>query len=53
MPTLSIRLYLKISLVFFPGIVNGNGDPYSQGIELDAYPTLRLFVIGKFKILIL
>ncbi|MGO4905093.1 SusC/RagA family TonB-linked outer membrane protein [Flavobacterium sp. W20_MBD1_R3] len=27
--------------------LNGNGDPYgSQGIELDAYPTLRSFVIG-------
>jgi TonB-linked SusC/RagA family outer membrane protein len=27
--------------------LNGNGDPYgTQGIELDAYPTLRSFVIG-------
>jgi hypothetical protein len=27
--------------------LNGNGDPYgSQGIELDAYPTLRSFVVG-------
>jgi TonB-linked SusC/RagA family outer membrane protein len=27
--------------------LNGNGDPYgSQGIELDAYPTLRSLVIG-------
>jgi len=27
--------------------LNGNGDPYAtQGIELDAYPTLRSFVIG-------
>ena len=27
--------------------LNGNGDPYgSQGVELDAYPTLRSFVIG-------
>jgi TonB-linked SusC/RagA family outer membrane protein len=27
--------------------LNGNGDPYgSQGIELDAYPTLRSVVIG-------
>ncbi|WP_348797240.1 SusC/RagA family TonB-linked outer membrane protein [Flavobacterium adhaerens] len=27
--------------------LNGNGSPYeSQGIELDAYPTLRSFVIG-------
>lgn len=27
--------------------LNGNGDPYgSQGIELDAYPTLRSFVFG-------
>jgi hypothetical protein len=30
----------------FPEL-NGNGDPYgSQGIELDAYPTLRSLVIG-------
>lgn len=27
--------------------LNGNGDPYgTQGVELDAYPTLRSFVIG-------
>ena len=27
--------------------LNGNGDPYgSQGIELDAYPTVRSFVFG-------
>ncbi|MFV8326162.1 SusC/RagA family TonB-linked outer membrane protein [Flavobacterium sp. ZS1P14] len=27
--------------------LNGDGDPYgTQGIELDAYPTLRSFVIG-------
>jgi TonB-linked SusC/RagA family outer membrane protein len=27
--------------------LNGNGDPYgSQGVELDAYPTLRSLVIG-------
>jgi hypothetical protein len=26
--------------------LNGNGDPGSQGIELDAYPTLRSLVIG-------
>jgi hypothetical protein len=27
--------------------LNGNGDPYAtQGIELDAYPTLRSFVVG-------
>jgi hypothetical protein len=30
--------------------LNGNGDPGSQGIELDAYPTLRSLVIGAFKI---
>jgi hypothetical protein len=42
------KCYKPITQKFsgFPEL-NGNGDPYgSQGIELDAYPTLRSLVIG-------
>lgn len=50
----SCRLYVNMINPFifqkysgFSPELNGNGDPYgSQGIELDAYPTLRSFVIG-------
>jgi TonB-linked SusC/RagA family outer membrane protein len=50
----SCRLYVNAINPFitqkFSGFspeLNGNGDPYgTQGIELDAYPTLRSFVIG-------
>jgi hypothetical protein len=39
-------IYHTKVLRFSPEL-NGNGDPYgSQGIELDAYPTLRSLVIG-------
>ncbi|MEM0578550.1 SusC/RagA family TonB-linked outer membrane protein [Flavobacterium polysaccharolyticum] len=48
------RLYVNMINPFifqkFSGFspeLNGNGDPYgTQGVELDAYPTLRSFVIG-------
>jgi len=50
----SCRIYVNAINPFitqkFSGLspeLNGNGNPYeSQGIELDAYPTLRSFVIG-------
>ncbi|MFA9191253.1 SusC/RagA family TonB-linked outer membrane protein [Flavobacterium sp. FZUC8N2.13] len=50
----SCRIYLNAINPFitqkFSGFspeLNGNGDPYgTQGVELDAYPTLRSFVIG-------
>ncbi|MFT5714091.1 MAG: TonB-linked SusC/RagA family outer membrane protein [Flavobacterium sp.] len=50
----SCRLYVNAINPFitqkFSGFspeLNGNGDPYgTQGIELDAYPTLRSLVIG-------
>jgi hypothetical protein len=38
-------IYYSKVLWFSPEL-NGNGDPYgTQGIELDAYPTLRSFVL--------
>ncbi|CAM2844599.1 TonB-linked outer membrane protein, SusC/RagA family [Flavobacterium succinicans] len=48
------RLYVNVINPFifqkysgFSPELNGNGDPYgSQGIELDAYPTTRSFIIG-------
>jgi len=50
----SLRIYASAINPFiwqkFSGFspeLNGNGDPYgSAGIELDAYPTVRSFVIG-------
>ena len=50
----SLRIYVSAINPFiwqkFSGFspeLNGNGDPYGlTGIELDAYPTLRSFVIG-------
>ncbi len=50
----SCRLYVNAINPFitqkFSGFspeLNGDGDPYgTQGVELDAYPTLRSFVIG-------
>ena len=50
----SARVYMNVINPFitqkFSGFspeLNGNGDPYgSQGVELDAYPTLRSFVFG-------
>jgi hypothetical protein len=39
--------YTKV--FWFSPELNGNGDPGSQGIELDAYPTLRSLVIGDLK----
>lgn len=50
----SLRLYVSAINPFiwqkFSGFspeLNGNGDPYGlTGVELDAYPTLRSFVIG-------
>jgi hypothetical protein len=40
--------YTKVS--GFPEL-NGNGDPGSQGIELDAYPTLRSLVMVHLKLI--
>lgn len=50
----SLRIYVSAINPFiwqkFSGFspeLNGNGDPYGlTGVELDAYPTLRSFVIG-------
>lgn len=50
----SCRIYMNAINPFitqkFSGFspeLNGDGDPYkTQGVELDAYPTLRSFVIG-------
>ena len=50
----SLRLYVSAINPFitqkFSGFspeLNGNGDPYGlTGVELDAYPTLRSFVLG-------
>lgn len=50
----SLRIYVSAVNPFitqkFSGFspeLNGNGDPYNlTGIELDAYPTLRSFVLG-------
>jgi hypothetical protein len=47
------RIYKRNKPIYYTKVfwfspeLNGNGDPYgSQGIELDAYPTLRSLVIG-------
>ncbi|MNK49107.1 TonB-dependent Receptor Plug Domain protein [compost metagenome] len=43
----AINPFISQKFSGFSPELNGNGDPYgTQGIELDAYPTLRSFVIG-------
>ncbi len=43
----AINPFINKKFTGFSPELNGNGDPYqSQGIELDAYPTLKSFVFG-------